>query len=222
VSPVVVRVFSVDLDQPADVVEQLDAMLTPGEHSPSTGIRVARASTRVVLGHALRIDPARVVISRKCAHCGHATHGRPTVVGDQRISFSVSHSANFALIALTEGDTAVGVDVEGVRPRRHLDALAARVLNDEEHANWLLLEDADEQLRGFLRVWTAKEAYLKALGIGIATRLRDVPARVDGWRTGELDVGDARIAAVCVDRAEFAVEHFVLSPLTTSNGETAR
>jgi len=218
----VVRVFSVDLDQPADVIEQLDAMLTPGEHSPSARIRVARASTRVVLGHALGIDPARVSIARECAHCGHPTHGRPTVAGARRISFSVSHSGDFGLIALADGDPAVGVDVEAVRPRRHLDALAARVLNDEEHAEWVRLGDADEQLRSFLRVWTAKEAYLKALGIGIATRLRDVPARVDGWRTGELGVGDARIAAVCLDRPEFAVEQFVLSPLATSNGGTAR
>ena len=109
-----------------------------------------------------------------------------------------------------------------MRPRGRIDALAARVLNDDEHAAWLALDDADARLRSFLRTWTAKEAYLKALGIGIATRLRDVPARVDGWRTAALDVGRRP------DRRARDRPHRVracgtsrLAPLAMSNGGTA-
>jgi phosphopantetheinyl transferase len=221
VTPGVVRVFSVDLDQPADVVAHLDTVIPPSERSAPTPIRVARASTRIVLAKALGVDPDRVPISRRCAHCGHPAHGRPSLAGDDRISFSVSHSGSFALIALAAGDVSVGVDVEEVKSRRRLDALAARVLNDDEHAAWLLLDDEDAQLLLFLRVWTAKEAYLKALGIGIATRLRDVPARVEGWHTRELDLGLARIAALCVDRPDLVVEYEVLLPLAMSSGGTA-
>ena len=154
-------------------------------------------------------------------HCDHPTHGRPTVEGEDRISFSLSHSGSFAVIALADGALRIGVDVEEVKPRRRLAALAARVLNDDEHAAWIVLAEGDEQLRSFLRAWTTKEAYLKALGIGIATRLRDVPARVEGWQTCELSVGEARIAALAVDRRDFAVEHALLAPLATSNGGTA-
>src|SRR5258707_7110279 len=134
--PGVVRVFSVDLDQPADVVERLDALLAPDERDGPARVRVARATTRVVLAEALETDPARVEISRLCAHCGHPTHGRPTVAGDDRVSFSLSHSGSFAVVAVAigAGDARVGVDVEDVKPRRRLGALAARVLNDEEHA----------------------------------------------------------------------------------------
>ena len=220
-TPVVVRVFSVDLDPPADVVERLDAMLAPEERNAPAPIRVARATTRVALADALGTEPDRVPISRRCAHCGDPKHGRPTVAGDDRVSFSLSHSGSFAVIALADGDVRVGVDVEDVRPRLRLGALAARVLNDEEHEAWLAIENDDEQLRSFLRAWTAKEAYLKALGIGIATRLRDVPAFVEGWRTSELSVGDARIAALAIDRTDFAVEYARLAPLATSNGGTA-
>lgn len=221
------RVFSVDLDQPATVVDTLDGMLAPDERSAPTPIRVARAMTRVVLADALGTDPQRVPISRRCVHCGHPTHGRPTVAGDDRISdrisFSLSHSGSFAVIALADGAVRIGVDVEQVKPRRRLGALAARVLNDEEYAAWLALEEGgDERLRSFLRAWTTKEAYLKALGIGIATRLRDVPARVEGWQTCEVSVGETRIAALAVDRTDFAVEYALLAPHATSNGGTAR
>jgi phosphopantetheinyl transferase len=217
----VVRVFSVDLDPPADVIEHLDAMLAPDEREAPAPIRVARATTRIVLADALGMEPERVPISRRCAHCGDPRHGRPTVAGDDRVSFSLSHSGSFAVIALADGAVRLGVDVEVVRPRLRLRALAARVLNDEEHAAWLAIENDDDQLRSFLRAWTAKEAYLKALGIGIATRLRDVPSCVEGWRTCELRVGDARIAALAVDRTDFAVEYARLGPLATSNGGTA-
>ena len=215
-----VRVFSVDLDQPADVVGRLDALLPAGERDAPAPVRVARAMLRVVLAESLGKDPADVAISRKCAHCGHATHGRPAVAGDDGISFSLSHSGSFALVALADGNARVGVDVEEVRPRARLEALAARVLDPEEHAAWAAVDAADERLRSFLRAWTAKEAYLKALGVGIATRLRDVPARVDGWTTCELYPGRGRVAALAVDRAEVGVEHLSVSPLAMSNGGT--
>ena len=202
-----VRVFEVDLDQPAPVVAELDTVLDAGEREATARVRVARAATRIVLGDALGTDPARVAISRRCAHCGDPAHGRPTVAGPGEISFSLSHSAGYAVIALTDGGANVGVDVEEVRARSRLDALAARVLNDEEHAAWRAIDDADRQLRAFLRAWTAKEAYLKALGIGIATRLRDVPSEVEGWDIRELDAGTNRVAALAVDRTEIVVRH---------------
>jgi phosphopantetheinyl transferase len=202
-----VRVFEVDLDQPASVVGLLDAILDAGEREAAGRIRVARAATRIVVGEALGIDPGRVPISRRCAHCGDRTHGRPTVSGNDEISFSLSHSGGYAVIALTEGGVNVGVDVEEVRARSRLDALAARVLNDEEHAWWRAIEDADEQLRSFLRAWTSKEAYLKALGVGIATPLRDVPTRVEGWSMRELDAGSNRVAALAADRTDLVVRH---------------
>jgi phosphopantetheine--protein transferase-like protein len=208
-----VRVFEVDLDQPASVVGLLDAFLDAGEREAAGRIRVARAATRIVVGEALGIDPGRVPISRRCAHCGDRTHGRPTVSGNDEISFSLSHSGGYAVIALADGGAHVGVDVEAVRPRLRLDALAARVLSDEEHSDWRAIDDADGQLRSFLRAWTAKEAYLKALGIGIATPLRDVPSSVEGWSMRALDVGSDRVGALAVDRTEIVVRHAPLPPM---------
>ncbi|MDQ1383026.1 MAG: 4-phosphopantetheinyl transferase [Actinomycetota bacterium] len=219
-NPADVRVSSFGLDVPAPVLRELDAVLAPEERDAAPRVRVARAVTRTLLGKELTIEPAALVISRRCARCGHGSHGRPTVV-DADISFSLSHSSAFAVVAIGRGDVRVGVDVEAVEPRVRLDALAARVLNDDEHAAWSAIRDEGERLRTFLRAWTAREAYLKALGIGIVTRLRDVPTHVEGWSTGEIDVGDAWIAALAVDRSEFEVTHRAMAPLATSSGGTA-
>jgi phosphopantetheinyl transferase len=220
VTPAVVRVFSFDLDVPPGVATDLDARLPPEERDAPPRVRVARAATRMLLAYELEAEPAALVISRDCVHCGHPSHGRPTVVGAD-ISFSLSHSGAFAMLACAAGGTRVGVDVEGVQPRTRLDALAVRVLSEAEHAAWSRIPDEHDRLRAFLRAWTAREAYLKALGIGIVTRLRDVPARVDGWRTDEIDLGDAWIAALAVDRTEVDVTHVVTAPIATWNDGTA-
>jgi phosphopantetheinyl transferase len=198
-------VFSVDLDQPGPVVERLGRMLPPTERDARPGIRVARAATRIVLADAAGIAPADVVISRVCAHCGHPTHGRPTFVGTPALSFSLSHSGTLAVIALVDGDVRVGVDVEELKDRRRLDALAERVLGADDHDAWLAIEDPAQRLRVFLQAWTAKEAYLKGVGIGITTRLRDVPRVVGGWSATELAVGDAHIGALAVDATDVEI-----------------
>jgi phosphopantetheinyl transferase len=218
--------FPVDLDQPASVVARLERMLPASECDAPVPVRVARAATRLVLAEALHVDPLDVEISRQCVHCGHPSHGRPTVSAAAStagpVSFSLSHSGAFAIVALAAGEVRLGVDVEEIKGRPRIDGLAARVLNDEEHARWLAIDDSNEQLRSFLRSWTAKEAYLKALGIGIVTRLRDVPDRVDGWCTRRLELGESRIGALAVDRNDVEVRYSVLSLLARSNGGTAR
>ncbi len=175
-----------------------------------------------MLGEALQADPIDVPISRECAHCGHPSHGRPHVAGDDGVSFSLSHTGTFAVVALATGGTRIGVDVEEIRSRARIDALAARVLDDDEHAAWSVIDDERERMRNFLAVWTAKEAYLKALGIGITTRLRDVPGRVEGWSTRALDVGATRVGALAADASAFELRYSELSPPTMPSGGTAR
>jgi 4'-phosphopantetheinyl transferase len=174
----------------------------------ATAVRVVHiplrgpASTADLLAAALGRAPGELEISRRCRHCGHPSHGRPVLAGGP--SFSVSHSGGLALVALAPADVLVGVDVEQVRRRANLDKLAARVLSPEELAQWRATPPA-ERLVAFLRQWTAKEAYLKALGLGIATRLADVDVRPDGWTTMSLSVGEdarAHVAALAVDRRD--------------------
>jgi 4'-phosphopantetheinyl transferase len=217
-----VAVFSVDLDQPAVVVERLERLLPEAERDAPAPIRVARAATRIVLAERLGADPITVAISRECAHCGHHAHGRPTLVANDQLSFSLSHSGSYAVIALAGDGALVGVDVEEIRARARIDALAERVLNDEEHAAWSTLANEDERLHSFLAVWTAKEAYLKALGIGITTRLRDVPSAVAGWSTRPLELGEGRVGAVAADRSVFEIRYETLSAAAISSGGTAR
>ena len=105
-------------------------------------------------------------------------HGRPQLQGHGAwLHFNWSHSHGWACVALARGLPYLGVDIERLRPRPRAERLARRFF-DADEARWVESADGDERVARFLRLWTAKEAVLKAqgrgLGLGIA-RARFVP-----------------------------------------------
>ena len=95
-------------------------------------------------------------------------HGKPFArVGDRRadISFSVSHGGWHGLIALAP-EGRLGVDIEERVEHRRLDLLIEAALGDEERAEVASVRGFD-RLHHFFKLWTMKEALLKADGRGI-------------------------------------------------------
>ena len=131
----------------------------------------------------------------------------------------MSHSGSVALVAVAAGGVPIGVDVEVVRSRRNLDALAARVLAPDVYDRWRARPD-DERLRAFLQEWTAKEAYLKAIGVGIVTRLAAVDPRPPQWSNTEIEVPHA-IAHVAARAHSLKIERVRWNPWATANDEIA-
>jgi 4'-phosphopantetheinyl transferase len=217
VNGLTVTVWNVDLLQPISVVDALRAWLDDYEiHAAASrradGLRhryiVSHGAVRSILGARLGVDPGAIVISRRCARCGDPDHGKPELPEIPELSFSVSHSESFAMVAVVSG-ARVGVDIEIERPRSRLDALAARVLSDDEHAEWLEAEPP-ARVRAFLARWTAKEAYLKAIGAGITRPLRAVPRHPPGWTVAPIASPLGTVASLAVDAdAAVEIEHWV-------------
>lgn len=119
--------------------------------------------TRLVLGERMGLDPAALGFDRTCAHCGDRTHGKPVVeTADAGPDFSLSHVGGLAVVAVS--DRAVGVDIEdataGERP-------PTSALTERERA-------ACRGYADFARLWTRKEALLKAVGKGLQIHPRRV------------------------------------------------
>lgn len=130
--------------------------------------------------------------------------GKPRLRGRADAVFSLSHSADLALVALAD-DGEIGVDLEPVRPMRDLEALARQCLSAGE---CLQFEALGEPARtaAFLQAWTRKEACLKALGTGLQIE----PAAVE---TGL----EAAVRRVVVATSEGARE-LVVSSLVPAPG----
>lgn len=97
-----------------------------------------------------------------------AEHGKPYAIVSGRpaaAQFNVSDSGWHGLIAIAESGR-VGVDVEERSPSRDLDGLIGTVFGEDEHAA-ILAAGARRKVELFYRLWTLKEALLKALGTGL-------------------------------------------------------
>lgn len=124
-----------------------------------------------------------------------SAHGRPVLAGAHQdaFGFNWSHSSDQALIAIARG-LAPGIDLERLRAHPRALPIARRYFSPEETAALEALPESQRD-RGFLELWTAKEAVLKALGRGIAFGLHrlsiggssDAPVlgRLDGHEAGQ-------------------------------------
>jgi 4'-phosphopantetheinyl transferase len=122
---------------------------------------VARGTLRRLLSQYLRIQPKGVELTVD-------ENNKPQLAGrdaETGLRFNVSHSGELALIAVARG-CEVGVDIEHLREVRHLEQIARRFFHPAE-AHFVLNERGELQMATFFRCWTAKEAVLKAIGVGV-------------------------------------------------------
>lgn len=149
----------------------------------------AHAALRRVLATALDVPPAAITYAT-------GPQGKPFLAFPERsgLEFNVSDSGERALIAVSR-DGPLGVDLEACRPLSDLAAVAGSHFAVDERAHLFALPHA-EQHAAFYRIWTRKEAYLKALGEGLAYGLGRFAVTMDASDARLLHVdGDARVAS---------------------------
>jgi 4'-phosphopantetheinyl transferase len=178
-------------------------------HAPSKRAFVqVRSALRVLLGGYLRLPPAAIRFDL-------GEKGKPRLAGtapDQGLVFNVSHSGDCGLLAFA-WDTSLGVDVERCRAIAHVDGIAERCFAPAELAWWRGLPDARRE-QSFFKLWTCKEAFVKATGEGITLGLEScivalasqppnllsIPPHcglAEDWRLAEIDAGEGHQAALC-------------------------
>lgn len=99
------------------------------------------------------------------------------------LSFNLSHSEGLALMAFARQGR-LGIDVEWVRHLPEAFAIARRNFAPAE-VQWLESSPPEQQAEIFFRIWTRKEAVLKAVGAGLTVDLQSFDV-VPVWGTGEV------------------------------------
>ncbi|AXF85606.1 4'-phosphopantetheinyl transferase sfp [Ephemeroptericola cinctiostellae] len=95
--------------------------------------------------------------------------GKPFLVSHPKIHFSVSHTRNFSCIAISSMGE-IGVDIENEESSLKDQDLPFTALSRNEQSFCLTQPN---KRRAFFSIWTAKEAFLKAIGCGLSTPLSD-------------------------------------------------
>ncbi|KRB78913.1 4'-phosphopantetheinyl transferase family protein [Noviherbaspirillum sp. Root189] len=171
----VIQVWEFALDREAETVARLAGVLHEDERTHARQFRfevhrnryiVARAVLRMLLGNVLNLPPSLVMFR-------YTDRGKPELdyAMNRNWQFNLSHSGALALVALTCGRR-IGVDIEMVeRNMADLDDIA-RIFSEDEQAAIKALPSS-LQPDAFFRCWVRKEAFVKALGLGITCELKD-------------------------------------------------
>lgn len=181
-----------------DVLDRLELERAGRLLDPREGYRfaMARRGVRIILGQETKCAPHDIRFEL-------GEYGKPDLKVRHEaqgggVAFSLSHSGDLAVLAVSR-DGIVGVDVERVRD---VDpAIARRFFAPREADAISGAEDQPQMLAAFFRIWTAKEAVVKATGEGIRrgldtfefSSLRDDEAGVVASRPGGLPPPDARV-----------------------------
>jgi 4'-phosphopantetheinyl transferase len=100
------------------------------------------------------------------------TYGKPAVDPDCGLRFNLSNSTGLVVCLIARG-AEVGVDAEPIERAEQIAELAPEVLSPLEMEQLEVLR-GPEKLDRALSLWTLKEAYIKARGIGLSFPLNKV------------------------------------------------
>jgi 4'-phosphopantetheinyl transferase len=178
---------------------------------------VSRGLLRKALAHVLDQEPSSFKFD-------YTSSMKPYLVkqyNDRSISFNVSHSHGQALVAISL-DRNIGIDIEKIRPDVEYEKLAKRFFSEAEHKA-LMQCAVEDRVAAFFATWTRKEAFVKAVGKGIAFGLSEFdvnispfeppimlstrwnPEDVSKWLMASIDIEKNYMATLAADGGEFQI-----------------
>jgi 4'-phosphopantetheinyl transferase len=212
--------FESQAEDVAELTMPYRALLTEAEREREQAFHFARDRHRYLLTRTL----VRTVLSRYAPIAARDwrfipdRYGRPLIVNSHAsvsgLSFNISHTGGLIVLTVTHL-SAVGVDVEAMQ-RDAFDGIASRHFSASEFAALKALPDRLQSGR-FFELWTLKESYIKARGMGLSIPLNKLSFNLDGhprtvrfdddfddvptlWKFYQLQLSDRHTAALCLQQ----------------------
>jgi 4'-phosphopantetheinyl transferase len=188
------------------------ALLSDDERARWERFRLEYSRREYLATHAL----ARTALARYCdiaagdLRFAANRHGKPALEPDCGVRFNLSNSGGLVVCLVGEGAVEVGVDVEPYARADQITNVGHKVFSPAEWAQLEGLPPADLLDRS-LSLWTLKEAYIKARGVGMSLPLDRISFLFEGEDRARLELDselgdDARRWWFCLlDYAEHRV-----------------
>lgn len=122
---------------------------------------LCRGTLRKILAQYLKVTPKEIKFS-------YSEYGKPFVSlsKSSQLYFNISHSSEYFVIAVSECSE-IGIDIEFCKKDINLFEVAQEVFTCNEIAKLSKLSEKNQILE-FYKMWTIKEAYIKAIGRGFS------------------------------------------------------
>lgn len=224
-----VHVWRVSLDLTSTILDRLRRFLSPDELARAARFHferdrqhfiVARGCLRTILSRYLKMHAADIQFI-------YGPQGKPQLdsscLDTQPPYFNLAHSEGLAIYAVTRVGE-IGIDLECIRPEFTGDDIANRFFSPGE-VSCLNAMPKDVRPEAFFNCWTRKEAFIKAIGMGLSLPLDQFevtlapgePAQLvrttwdedeaSRWSIKSIDVGENYVAAVAVAARNWFLEY---------------
>ena len=201
-------------------LDDVPALLTDGERKRADRFAFphltrrwlgGRMALRQVLGRYLQTHPQRIAF-------GSGVRGKPFVIeaggAPSALEFNMSDAGDYVMIALATRQ-ALGVDIEAIRAIEEADDIVERNFSTLERDSYRRLPPHRKRT-AFFTAWTRKEAYTKAVGLGLylpldsfsvvldpeePARLIEVdgsPAKAEEWTLRDIAAPPGHLGALVV------------------------
>lgn len=153
-------------------LSELAELLSDDERKRAERLRTEILTERFVVSHALVRHILGIYLRRPPQDLDISVdgRGRPYLSEHPEIDFNLSHTEGMSVIAVRLGN--VGVDIERVRDDIDATAVARRVFSKRECST--IAENIAASRTPFFEYWTIKEAYAKAIGLGVRIEFRNI------------------------------------------------
>ncbi|WP_326700515.1 4'-phosphopantetheinyl transferase superfamily protein [Streptomyces sp. NBC_01754] len=142
-------------------------------------VRTRFAASRVLLKYAAA---AALDVRPQAVELGYTPTGRPYLLGYDGVQISLSHTEDLLLVGLATSGT-IGVDAERGDRELYGPGLARHLCTPRE-VELVEALPAEERDPALVRLWTLKEAYSKAIGLGMQFSFTDFGFETDHSVTG--------------------------------------
>lgn len=225
------HIWKIELDYDSGHWQPLMALLSNDEQIKADHFRfeklrlryiAGRAVLRKLLGGYIGCEPEALIFV-------YNDYGKPSLQNvDSGLRFNVSHSGETMLAAFAL-NSKIGIDIETIQ--QNIDCM-------DICQHWFSVQESDalrdlpeeKRIGAFFRVWTRKEAYIKARGIGLSYPLnrfsvsmdetapallehQDCAQEMKSWQIYNIEVSSAYSAAVAIEAARWDIRHYDLEQL---------
>jgi 4'-phosphopantetheinyl transferase len=198
VSVLSIELFLAELDVESARNEYYRSLLSPDEQRRAERYHYAADRSRFITARGVlrTLLGSRLSRAPESLRFEYGANGKPALEGgDPELRFNLSHSAGFALYALSQRDD-VGVDIEQIRDGFSETSIAEQFFSERECTTLRELPREAQSL-AFFQCWTRKEAFVKANGHGLPFGLGDFDVSLEpGQPAALLSVhNDSAVAA---------------------------
>ncbi|MBT8394857.1 MAG: 4'-phosphopantetheinyl transferase superfamily protein, partial [Bacteroidia bacterium] len=177
-----IHLFSSLLDQPGEIISHFWATLSKEEKDRISKYKfkllrdrqtVSNGLLKSFIANYLNIETGKINFVQN-------EYGKPLLkpeLNEIGLHFNISHSEHLGMFAFTIGKQ-LGIDIESVQEITNLNQIVDLCFSDFEK-EWYYNSDPGLKKELFYKVWTGKEAYIKAIGKGLSFPLKEIEFKIN-------------------------------------------